>query len=279
MRRRPAMPPAHRHGATRDPAAWAGAPARLAPLAEPGLAGHAAAAWPSWWAPASSPPSWSRPDLTRRRCRAPSNADVVIAAAAPLSWDPAAISDSESAQLLSQVFEGLTVLDAERHLAPRPGRVVGCRGGGSAGRLHAQGGPDLQRRLAARRGRRAPFLAARAGPGTGRAPWRACSMTSRVPPPTRGVRDRRRPWASRPTAARSASTWRGRPPTSRPWPRCPPWRWYPSRWTTWPAVHVATCPSRRRAPTCPRGASPGSFGCAPTPPTGRARRRWSASAW
>ncbi len=48
----------------------------------------------------------------------PSNADVVIAAAAPLSWDPAAISDSESAQLLSQVFEGLTVLDGGATLRP-----------------------------------------------------------------------------------------------------------------------------------------------------------------
>ena len=48
----------------------------------------------------------------------PSNADVVIAAGAPLSWDPAAISDSESAQLLSQVFEGLTVLDASATLRP-----------------------------------------------------------------------------------------------------------------------------------------------------------------
>ncbi len=48
----------------------------------------------------------------------PSNADAVIAAAAPLSWDPAAISDSESAQLLSQVFEGLTVLDASATLRP-----------------------------------------------------------------------------------------------------------------------------------------------------------------
>ena len=48
----------------------------------------------------------------------PADADVVVAAAAPLSWDPAAISDSESAQLLSQVFEGLTVLDATSTLRP-----------------------------------------------------------------------------------------------------------------------------------------------------------------
>jgi oligopeptide transport system substrate-binding protein len=48
----------------------------------------------------------------------PASADVVVAGAAPLSWDPAAISDSESAQLLSQVFEGLTVLDATSTLRP-----------------------------------------------------------------------------------------------------------------------------------------------------------------
>ncbi len=48
----------------------------------------------------------------------PADVDVVVAGAAPLSWDPAAISDSESAQLLSQVFEGLTVLDATSTLRP-----------------------------------------------------------------------------------------------------------------------------------------------------------------
>jgi oligopeptide transport system substrate-binding protein len=48
----------------------------------------------------------------------PAGVDVVVAGAAPLSWDPAAISDSESAQLLSQVFEGLTVLDATSTLRP-----------------------------------------------------------------------------------------------------------------------------------------------------------------
>ncbi len=48
----------------------------------------------------------------------PADADVVVAGAAPLSWDPAAISDSRSAQLLSQVFEGLTVLDATSTLRP-----------------------------------------------------------------------------------------------------------------------------------------------------------------
>jgi len=48
----------------------------------------------------------------------PADADLVVAGAAPLSWDPAAISDSESAQLLSQVFEGLTVLDATSTLRP-----------------------------------------------------------------------------------------------------------------------------------------------------------------
>ena len=48
----------------------------------------------------------------------PADSDVVIAGGAPLSWDPAAISDSVSAQLLSQVFEGLTVLDGGDQVRP-----------------------------------------------------------------------------------------------------------------------------------------------------------------
>ncbi len=48
----------------------------------------------------------------------PADADVVVANAAPRSWDPAAISDSASAQLLSQVYEGLTVLDAASQVRP-----------------------------------------------------------------------------------------------------------------------------------------------------------------
>jgi ABC-type transport system substrate-binding protein len=48
----------------------------------------------------------------------PRDTDIVLAGGAPLSWDPAAISDSVSAQLLSQVFEGLTVLDASSTVRP-----------------------------------------------------------------------------------------------------------------------------------------------------------------
>jgi oligopeptide transport system substrate-binding protein len=48
----------------------------------------------------------------------PEDADLVIAGGTPLSWDPAAISDAVSAQLLSQVFEGLTVLDAAAEVRP-----------------------------------------------------------------------------------------------------------------------------------------------------------------
>ena len=43
---------------------------------------------------------------------------VVLAAPAPRSWDPAAIADTGSALLLAQLFEGLTVLDAESVLHP-----------------------------------------------------------------------------------------------------------------------------------------------------------------
>jgi oligopeptide transport system substrate-binding protein len=48
----------------------------------------------------------------------PTNADVVIAGGAPLSWDPAAIADGTSAQVLAQVYEGLTVLDAGSEVRP-----------------------------------------------------------------------------------------------------------------------------------------------------------------
>ncbi len=48
----------------------------------------------------------------------PADTDVVLAGGTPLSWDPAAITDGLSAQVLTQVFEGLTVLDAESHVQP-----------------------------------------------------------------------------------------------------------------------------------------------------------------
>jgi oligopeptide transport system substrate-binding protein len=53
----------------------------------------------------------------------PSDSDVVIAGGAPFSWDPAAISDAVSAQLLSQVYEGLTVLDAGDQVRPALART------------------------------------------------------------------------------------------------------------------------------------------------------------
>lgn len=48
----------------------------------------------------------------------PDGSDVVIAGGTPLSWDPAAISDGLSAQLLAQVYEGITVLDAGSQVRP-----------------------------------------------------------------------------------------------------------------------------------------------------------------
>jgi oligopeptide transport system substrate-binding protein len=48
----------------------------------------------------------------------PANADVVIAGGSPLSWDPAVIADGTSAQVLAQVYEGLTVLDADSRVRP-----------------------------------------------------------------------------------------------------------------------------------------------------------------
>jgi ABC-type oligopeptide transport system substrate-binding subunit len=48
----------------------------------------------------------------------PGATDLVIAGSVPASWDPAAIGDSGSAQMLAQVYEGLTVLDADSQLRP-----------------------------------------------------------------------------------------------------------------------------------------------------------------
>lgn len=48
----------------------------------------------------------------------PAGADVVVSGGAPLSWDPAAIADGTSAQVLAQLYEGLTALDAESRLQP-----------------------------------------------------------------------------------------------------------------------------------------------------------------
>ncbi|MFO7533693.1 MAG: ABC transporter substrate-binding protein [Candidatus Limnocylindrales bacterium] len=48
----------------------------------------------------------------------PTDADVVIAGGAPLAWDPAVIADGTSAQVLAQVYEGLTVLDAGSEVRP-----------------------------------------------------------------------------------------------------------------------------------------------------------------
>ena len=48
----------------------------------------------------------------------PGDSDLVIAGGAPLSWDPAAVVDGTSAQVLAQVYEGLTVLDAASVVQP-----------------------------------------------------------------------------------------------------------------------------------------------------------------
>ena len=48
----------------------------------------------------------------------PDDTDVVLAGGTPLSWDPAAITDGISAQVITQVFEGLTVLDSESNVRP-----------------------------------------------------------------------------------------------------------------------------------------------------------------
>jgi oligopeptide transport system substrate-binding protein len=65
-----------------------------------------AAAWTV--TPQPDPESLARPEA----------ADLVIAVSIPASWDPAEISDAASAQTLAQVYEGLTVLDAQDELRP-----------------------------------------------------------------------------------------------------------------------------------------------------------------
>jgi oligopeptide transport system substrate-binding protein len=58
------------------------------------------------------------PDREDRTFARPEASDVVVVGTVPLSWDPARIADSGSAQLVAQVFEGLTVLDADDQLRP-----------------------------------------------------------------------------------------------------------------------------------------------------------------
>jgi ABC-type transport system substrate-binding protein len=48
----------------------------------------------------------------------PPGAALTIAGSAPSSWDPARIADAGSASMLSQVFEGLTALDADNAVQP-----------------------------------------------------------------------------------------------------------------------------------------------------------------
>ena len=96
----------------------------------------------------------------------PADADVVVAGAAPLSWDPAAISDSSSAQLLSQVFEGLTVLDATSTLRPALAESWEVEDEGRRVVFTLREGLTFSDGSAAGRGRRAPLLAASARSGS-----------------------------------------------------------------------------------------------------------------
>lgn len=48
----------------------------------------------------------------------PAGSDLVVAGGAPEAWDPAAIMDGTSAQVLAQVFEGLTAFDADSQVRP-----------------------------------------------------------------------------------------------------------------------------------------------------------------
>ena len=209
----------------------------------------------------------------------PDEADVVVAAGPPLSWDPAAIADSTSAQMLSQVFEGLTVLDADVAGPPGAGRDRGRSPTTAAGiEFVLRDGPDLQRRHA----RSTPRTCAAPGCASSTlsdpARSRACSTTSSVPPPTRAARPRRgrRHPGRRPRLrvefvasggllpGRGGRAHAGRRARGhrRPWPRGPRW----------------TAPSPPAAPTCRPGDVGGGPAARPTRPTGPVRRRSSASA-
>lgn len=60
----------------------------------------------------------------------PAGSDLVVAGGAPEAWDPAAIMDGTSAQVLAQVFEGLTAFDADSQVRPAlaEGWTVGDEG-------------------------------------------------------------------------------------------------------------------------------------------------------
>jgi oligopeptide transport system substrate-binding protein len=58
------------------------------------------------------------PEREERGLARPAGSDAVIVGSLPLSWDPARIADAGSAQLVAQVFETLTVLDADAHVQP-----------------------------------------------------------------------------------------------------------------------------------------------------------------
>ena len=58
------------------------------------------------------------PEPDAQALQRPAQADLVVAGRAPVGWDPARISDAGSAQLLSQIYEGLTVLDQDAKAQP-----------------------------------------------------------------------------------------------------------------------------------------------------------------
>ena len=65
----------------------------------------------------SAKPDRRAPDPERVGAR-PAGVDLVVAAGAPISWDPARIGDATSAAALSQVWEGLTTLDQAAQVRP-----------------------------------------------------------------------------------------------------------------------------------------------------------------
>jgi oligopeptide transport system substrate-binding protein len=58
------------------------------------------------------------PDRDEGALARPADSDLILAGRSPISWDPARISDAASAQVLSQIYEGLTVLDVDARVRP-----------------------------------------------------------------------------------------------------------------------------------------------------------------
>ena len=82
------------------------------------------------------------PRPTRSRSPVPRRPTSSSPGSLPASWDPAAISDAASAQMLAQVYEGLTVLDADAQLRPALAESWTVADDGLSATFRLRPGPD-----------------------------------------------------------------------------------------------------------------------------------------